>query len=79
MPDTEIRDLQSHTYIITRCPVFIEGNKGQPVVCSMRLDVTVETTIRGDDYGSFPVYWVGFPCGHSFEQMIESIKNAEFV
>lgn len=74
MPDTEIRDLSSETTEIVACPAFIINDDGDAENCGMPLTVMITTTIRGDDYGSWPHYSAYFACGHSFEDMEVSLK-----
>lgn len=78
MPDSEIHDLSSETTEIVACPVFIVGNDG-PENCGMPLRVMVTKTIRGDDYGDWPEFSVYFKCGHDFNEMMGSLKIAEFI
>lgn len=78
MPDTEIRDLKQDTIEIVGCPVLMDRD-GEIENCGMELNVLVTKTIRGDDYGSWVEYQVGFPCGHTFKDMERALKYEEFM
>lgn len=80
--ETEISDLGREIYSITNCPVLVERTApatGDFEDCGSPLVPVVTQTIRGDDYGEWTEWDVSFPCGHTFAEMVSSLRNREYV
>lgn len=75
----EIRDLSTTATAIRACPVFVvyDADADDIRPCGAFLEVIEIRTVRGDDYGSWPVAGYGFACGHTFAQMTESARHAD--
>lgn len=82
MPSREITTIDSKTWNMVHCPVLelSEDEDGYELIpCDERLVVVASREIVGDDYGSWPVFSVQFQCGHTFDEMVNSLRNDEYV
>lgn len=62
------------------CPVIVVNDNDIEVnECGEELNVILDTSIVGDDYGSYSTYDINFSCGHTFAQMLSSIKIREYI
>lgn len=69
-----VETLTTDEIVLTTCPVFVEYDS-----CGQPLELVATLSVVGDDYGSWPVSSVGFRCGHTVEQMHESLRHADEV
>lgn len=75
---TELETLAFGEYPIEKCPAFT-AIFGDPEVCGQPLVVKVYREVRGDDFGEFTNYGVGFACGHTVADMQDGLRMAEYV
>lgn len=75
----EIETLKTRESPLTVCPALVVSDAGDPVPCEAELRVVLTADLRGDDYGSWTEYWVGFACGHTLADMEAGLRMAEYV
>jgi|WetSurSiteA1Bulk_404760.scaffolds.fasta_scaffold125090_2 hypothetical protein len=76
--ERNIQDLKVEQWQMTTCPVLVASEE-RYVECGWSLDPICVKTIRGDDYGSWGEYRIGFECGHSFKDMEDSMRASEVI
>jgi len=76
----EIRTLQETSVVLDICPVLIiDDDGGDFRRCGLPLHVVHTRTIRGDDYGSWPVHDAYLECGHTLDDIRSSLRVEEYL
>ena len=74
-----IETLTSDTRPLTACPVLVTGEDGELTRCGEPLVPIVTVEVVGNNYGSWSHYSIGFACGHTFDEMVSSERNADYI
>lgn len=58
-------------------PLWVAPEPSEWIPCGQTLELVATLEVVGDDYGSWANQSVGFRCGHTVEQMQESLRHAD--
>jgi hypothetical protein len=81
---SEVETLSHKESVLNFCPVLVYTGKSpefgpEHEACNQELRVIVTNEIVGDDYGSWETVYTSFECGHTLQDMQQSIQHRDEV